>query len=90
MLVKDIIDSDLQTLLCMSLKVLHLQYIEEPTSCWEDNIRFYQETGVPIALDETLDAAMQAPQVWHAYTCLPASFFLLTLENFHDTCWKSV
>ena len=72
----------------MSLKVLHLQYIEEPTSCWEDSLQFFQETGVPIALDETLDAAMQAPQVWHAHQCLstlPAScylgFCLLTLED---------
>ena len=57
----------MQILLCASLKALRLQYIEEPTSSWEDSLRFYQETGVPVALDETLDAAMQASQVWHAH-----------------------
>ena len=62
----------MQIPLCASLKALHLQYIEEPTSSWEDSLRFYQETGVPIALDETLDAAMQAPQVQHAHTSLSA------------------
>ena len=40
-----------------------MQYIEEPTSCWEDSLVFYQETGVPIALDETLDHAMRKRQV---------------------------
>lgn len=62
----------MQILLCARLRALHLQYIEEPTSSWEDSLRFYQETGVPIALDETLDAAMQAPQVPYAHTCLSA------------------
>ena len=56
----------------MTLRVLHLQYIEEPASSWEDSLRFFQETGIPVALDETLDAAMQAPQVRHAPTCLSA------------------
>ena len=56
----------------VALKVLRLQYIEEPTSSWEDGLRLFQETGVPIALDETLDAAMQAPQARHALTCLSA------------------
>ena len=44
-----------------------MQYIEEPTSCWEDSLVFYQETGVPIALDETLDHAMRKRQV--GYWC---------------------
>ena len=57
----------MQILLCASLKALHMQYIEEPTSSWEDSLQFYQETGVPIALDESLDTGMQAPQVWHVH-----------------------
>ena len=35
------------------------QYIEEPAGCWEDSLTFYQETGVPVALDESLDVAMR-------------------------------
>ncbi|XP_048503546.1 protein PHYLLO, chloroplastic isoform X4 [Beta vulgaris subsp. vulgaris] len=32
-----------------------LQYIEEPVQCEDDIVRFCQETGLPIALDETID-----------------------------------
>ncbi len=36
-----------------------VQYIEEPVNSLEDGLTFYQETGVPIALDESLDHAMR-------------------------------
>ena len=35
-----------------------MQYIEEPVASWEDSLTFYQETGVPIALDESLEHAL--------------------------------
>ncbi|KAG9448639.1 hypothetical protein H6P81_008604 [Aristolochia fimbriata] len=37
------------------VKRYNLQYIEEPVQFEEDIIRFYEETGVPVALDETID-----------------------------------
>ncbi len=36
-----------------------MQYVEEPVETLEDSLVFYQETGVPIALDESLDHAMR-------------------------------
>ena len=36
-----------------------MQYIEEPGESLEDSLTFFQETGVPIALDESLDHAMR-------------------------------
>lgn len=52
-----------------------MQYIEEPTSCWEDSLVFYQETGVPIALDETLDHAMRRRQVGYWYKGVDSHVF---------------
>ncbi|KAF6171682.1 hypothetical protein GIB67_007203 [Kingdonia uniflora] len=38
-----------------SVKLFDLQYIEEPVHLEEDIIKFCEETGVPVALDETID-----------------------------------
>lgn len=32
-----------------------LEYIEEPVQCEDDIVRFCEETGLPVALDETID-----------------------------------
>ena len=32
-----------------------LQYIEEPVACTADLPAFYQRTGIPLALDESVD-----------------------------------
>ena len=32
-----------------------MQYVEEPVGLLENSLRFSRETGIPIALDETLD-----------------------------------
>lgn len=40
--------------------VCGLQYVEEPAASLADSLRFSAETGIPIALDETLDQACAA------------------------------
>ncbi|OVA12535.1 Thiamine pyrophosphate enzyme [Macleaya cordata] len=37
------------------VKFCDLQYIEEPVCLEDDIIKFYEETGLPVALDETVD-----------------------------------
>lgn len=39
----------------LSIKHCNLQYIEEPVSLEEDINKFCEETGLPVALDETID-----------------------------------
>uniref|UniRef100_A0A803L7K1 Mandelate racemase/muconate lactonizing enzyme C-terminal domain-containing protein n=1 Tax=Chenopodium quinoa TaxID=63459 RepID=A0A803L7K1_CHEQI len=37
------------------VKDCDLQYIEEPVQCEEDIVRFCEDSGLPVALDETID-----------------------------------
>ncbi|KAL6899311.1 hypothetical protein ACP4OV_005969 [Aristida adscensionis] len=37
------------------IKGLHLQYIEEPVNSIDDLIKFCEKSGLPVALDETID-----------------------------------
>ncbi|CAA7053570.1 unnamed protein product [Microthlaspi erraticum] len=43
------------------VKNCNLQYIEEPVQNKDDLIRFHEETGLPVALDETLDDFEECP-----------------------------
>uniref|UniRef100_A0A1J3CVU3 Protein PHYLLO, chloroplastic n=1 Tax=Noccaea caerulescens TaxID=107243 RepID=A0A1J3CVU3_NOCCA len=43
------------------VKSCNLQYIEEPVQNKDDLIRFHEETGLPVALDETLDDFEECP-----------------------------
>ncbi len=47
-------------------RVAHPQidYIEEPTSCWEDWEHFYNETGIPLAVDETVVRIQAIPALF--------------------------
>ncbi|XP_023642879.1 protein PHYLLO, chloroplastic isoform X2 [Capsella rubella] len=43
------------------VKSCNLKYIEEPVQNKDDLIRFHEETGLPVALDETLDDFEECP-----------------------------
>ncbi|CAN8236071.1 unnamed protein product [Cochlearia groenlandica] len=43
------------------VKSCNLQYIEEPVQNKDDLIRFHEESGLPVALDETLDDFKECP-----------------------------
>ncbi|CAH2066254.1 unnamed protein product [Thlaspi arvense] len=43
------------------VKSCNLQYIEEPVQNKDDLIRFHEESGLPVALDETLDDIAECP-----------------------------
>ncbi|KAK4779911.1 hypothetical protein SAY87_016017 [Trapa incisa] len=44
-----------------SIKECNVQYIEEPVQDENDIIRFCEESGLPVALDETLDSCPEDP-----------------------------
>ncbi|XP_019053464.1 PREDICTED: protein PHYLLO, chloroplastic isoform X2 [Nelumbo nucifera] len=43
------------------VKCCDLQYIEEPVDSVDDIIKFCEETGLPVALDETIDSMQEDP-----------------------------
>ncbi|XP_050372499.1 protein PHYLLO, chloroplastic isoform X2 [Argentina anserina] len=45
------------------VKDCDLQYIEEPVRCEEDIIKFCKESGLPVALDETIDSIGEHPLI---------------------------
>ncbi|KAG8366507.1 hypothetical protein BUALT_Bualt17G0087200 [Buddleja alternifolia] len=44
-----------------SVKDCHLQYIEEPVNNEDDIVKFCEETGLPVALDETINSIGENP-----------------------------
>ncbi|KAL8518400.1 hypothetical protein ACS0TY_009692 [Phlomoides rotata] len=44
-----------------SVKDCFLQYIEEPIDNEDDIVRFCEETGIPVALDETINCTIENP-----------------------------
>lgn len=44
-----------QGLNCSAFLTVYFELFQEPVQCEDDIVRFCQETGLPIALDETID-----------------------------------